>query len=284
MAANDASTARLDLLELEEVGGGRFLGPREGDGSAGGVVFGGQILAQVVVAATRSTPGKRVKSVQTVFARAVRPDAPVEIDVQPVHVGRTFGTQSVSVHQGDRSCVQAIVLLDVAEPDLIVHAPAVPRVPGPEECEPGPSTLVYPGAEARIVGGVDMWSSDAPVGPAELHVWTRLAGPARELAESQAVLSWATDGFLIGTAMRPHAGVGQDQAHRTISTGVVSEALSFHRPFDAGEWLLLALESPFAGGGRTYGRAHVFTEGGDLVASFAQESIVRGFGDERSTM
>jgi acyl-CoA thioesterase II len=127
----------------------------------------------------------------------------------------------------------------------------------------------------RIVGDVDLTSSDASVAPAEMQLWLRHAGAPDDLTTSQAIVSWATDGYLIGTAMRPHAGIGQDQAHRTISTGVVSEALSFHRPFDVKEWLMFAHESPFAGGGRAYGRAHVFDASGALVASFAQESIVR---------
>lgn len=272
-----AAREGLELLELQARGEGRYVAPHEGDGEARDVVFGGQMLAQMIVAATASTPGKRVKSVQAVFARAASYKAPLEIDVDPVHVGRVFGSQAVRVHQGDRNCVQAIVLLDVAEPDLITHAVAMPDVPGPDECEPSPAALVFPGAEVRIVGNVDTWSPDAPVGPAEQHIWTRLPGPSLDETRSQAVLAWATDGYLIGTAMRPHSGIGQDQAHRTISTGVISEALSFHRSFDASEWVLMALESPYAGGGRTYGRAHVFTQDGSMVASFAQENIVRAF-------
>jgi len=152
----------------------------------------------------------------------------------------------------------------------------MPDVPGPDQLAEASNYLVYPGAEVRIVDDVDLLHADAPVGPAELYLWTRLPGPSLDLTASQAVLAWATDGYLIATAMRPYAGIGQEQAHRTISTGVISEALSFHRSFDASQWLLIAMESPFAGGGRVYGRAHVFTEDGLLVASFAQESIIRG--------
>jgi acyl-CoA thioesterase II len=282
------TSAGLHLLDLEELGEGRYRAGHEGDGESRDVVFGGQMLAQIIVAATRSTPGKQVKSVQAIFARAASFKAPLEIDVDPVNVGRVFGSHSVRVHQGDRNCVQAIVLLDVPEPDLMRHSPPMPDVAKPGDCDPASSMLVFPGAEARIVDNIDTWDTEAPVGPAELFVWTRLPGGPYDLTTSQAVLSWATDGYLIGTAMRPHAGIGQDQAHRTISTGVISEALTFHQPFDASSWLLMALESPFAGGGRTYGRAHVFTEDGDLVASFAQENIVRGMapggGDHRTAM
>ena len=75
--------------------------------------------------------------------------------------------------------------------------------------------------------------------------------------------------------MRPHAGVGQAQAHVSVATGVVSHTLTFHEPCSAGAWLLLAQHSPHAGGGRSYGRADVFREDGTLVASFVQDGMIR---------
>jgi len=121
------------------------------------------------------------------------------------------------------------------------------------------------------------------VGPAELDVWTRFAGlygpddddgGPDDVATNQALVAFATDGFLIATAMRPHRGVGQAQAHRTVATGVVSHTLTFHEPCRAGEWLLLAHTSPYAGAGRGYGRADVFQDD-RLVASFVQDSMIR---------
>jgi len=76
----------------------------------------------------------------------------------------------------------------------------------------------------------------------------------------------------------PHAGVGQNMAHRNIATGVVSHTLTFHEAVPVGEWLLLAHESPYAGRGASYGRAHVFTRDGRLVASFVQENMIRDTG------
>jgi acyl-CoA thioesterase II len=125
----------------------------------------------------------------------------------------------------------------------------------------------------RIVGGVDTRSSGAPVG--RRAVRGALRGAPDDLATNQAILAWGTDGFLIGTAMRPHAGIGQDQAHKTLSTGVVGHTLTFHEPFSVREWLLVAHECPHAGGGRSYGRAHVFTQAGRLVASFVQDNMIR---------
>jgi acyl-CoA thioesterase II len=106
-------------------------------------------------------------------------------------------------------------------------------------------------------------------------VWVRFEGAPDDLTTSQALLAYASDGFLIGTAMRPHKGVGQAQAHEALSTGVISHTLTFHDPFRASDWLLLAQASPYAGRGRAYGRADVFSADGRLVASFVQDSMIR---------
>ena len=133
----------------------------------------------------------------------------------------------------------------------------------------------------QVMGGVDLNDPDA-VGPPELDVWTCFPGAPDVEASNQALLAFATDGFLIGTAMRPHAGVGQAQAHKTISTGVLSHTLTFHEPFAAAQWLLLAHRSAYAGHGRSYGRADVFRSDGQLVASFVQDSMIRAMAERAS--
>ena len=75
--------------------------------------------------------------------------------------------------------------------------------------------------------------------------------------------------------MRPHAGVGQSQAHVTLSTGVVSHTLTFHEPFAGADWLLLSHHSLYAGRGRSYGQAEVFRTDGALVASYVQDAMIR---------
>jgi acyl-CoA thioesterase II len=268
-----------EAFRLRPDGEHRYVASSIGDPAAFDVVYGGQLLAQVILAAARTAPDKEVKSVHTIFARGGTLTKPVEIEVDPMHDGRTLGSATVTVRQGDRLCARSLVLLHADEPDLIRHQVPMPDVAGPEQSpESAVRGLVAPGTEVRVVGGVDTWDPDAPVGPAELFVWVRLPGEPGDLATAQALLSYATDGFLIGTAMRPHAGLGQNMAHRAVSTGVVSHTLSFHEPFEPGQWLLIAHESPYAGRGRTYGRAHVFGEPGQLVASFVQENLVRGTG------
>jgi acyl-CoA thioesterase len=275
----------LSLLHLEPAAPGRYRVRNEGDPTVSDVVFGGQLLGQMIVAASANSPGKQVRTIHTIFARAARVSAATELAVEPIHDGRSFASANLTAWQGDRLCARALVLLDAPDPDLIRHAAPVPAVAGPDESpDAGASPLVFPGAELRIVVGVDTWSPDAPVGPAELFTWMRYRGAPADVATNQAVLAWGTDGFLIGTAMRPHAGVGQADAHKSLSTGVVGHTLTFHEPFLVRDWLLIAHESPHAGGGRSYGRAQVFTRTGQLVASFVQDNMIRAMTGPKQTM
>lgn len=259
----------MDALTLEPVEADRY---RASNVRVGEVVFGGQLLAQSIVAGLTGQGGKTVKTVHTVFARGASPDTPVDITVETMHSGRSFASSAVTISQHDRMCARSIVLLTADEPDLIRHADTPTTASTPET-----STVVdhTPGAwEVRVVGGVDVSDPDA-VGPAELDVWTRFVGAPDDATVNQALVAFATDGFLIGAAMRPHRGIGQAQAHVTIATGVISHTLTFHEPCAAAEWLLLSHRSPYAGRGRSYGRADVFRVDGQLVASFVQDSMIR---------
>ncbi|WP_426571452.1 acyl-CoA thioesterase [Aquihabitans sp. McL0605] len=257
-------------LQLQPTGPGTFTAPNVSFGH-GGPVFGGQLMAQTIIAALAGQEGKTVKTVQIIFARGGDTSVPIEITVEPLHSGRSFASSTVTISQGDRVCTRALVLLSADEPDLIRHAVEPTVTSAPADAAEGAH---LPGAwEVRTVDGVDINDPDA-VGPAELDVWTRFVGAPTDAATGQALLAFATDGFLIGTAMRPHDGVGQAQAHVTLTTGVVGHTLTFHEPSRADQWMLLEHESPYAGHGRAYGRAHVFQDGA-LVASFVQDSMIR---------
>jgi acyl-CoA thioesterase len=269
---SDASRL-LDVLDLEATGPGRFRAQNFAEGP-GNVVFGGQILAQTIMAAGTIDPTKALKSVHTIFARGADRDQPLDVEVEAMHVGRALASATVTVRQGDRLCTRSLALLSAEEPDLIRHATSAPDVGGPDDAPASHGIGAF--WELRVVGAVDISDPEA-VGPPELFVWVRFPGSVATGAAGQALLAYATDGFLIGTAMRPHAGVGQAMAHVSISTSVLSHTLTFHEPVEAGEWHLLAHESPYAGRGRTYGRANVFSVDGRLVASFVQDNMVRSF-------
>jgi acyl-CoA thioesterase len=258
----------IAAVDFEQVGEHRYRAQHTAGGRE--VVFGGQLLAQTLMAAARGHEGKAAKTIHTVFARGASIAEPLDIEVDVMHTGRAFGSSSVTIRQGERLCTRSIVLFSGDEPDLMRHGVEAHDLPSPPTDRAADGTW-----QIELVGDVDIMDPFA-VGPATLDVWSRFEGvESDDRRLHQALLSYATDGFLIATAMRPHHGVGQSQAHVTISTGVISHTLTFHEPFSASQWLLLRHESPYAGNGRTYGRAHVFTADGQLVASYVQDAMVR---------
>ena len=268
-----AIDALLRAFALEPTGPGRYRAASADREAA--VVFGGQLLGQTILAGLAGQHDKAVKTLHTIFARSASPAAPLSIAVEHIHAGRSFASSAVTIHQGERLCTRSLVLLCADEPDFIRHADPMPPVPGPDASDPASPHM--DGWEVRIAGGADVSDPDA-VGPPELDVWTRFVGAPDDRALDQALLAFATDGFLIGTAMRPHAGVGQAQAHRSVSTGVISHTLTFHEPCSSAEWLLLSHRSTYAGHGRCHGRANVFRTDGTLVASFVQDGMIRPLG------
>jgi acyl-CoA thioesterase II len=169
--------------------------------------------------------------------------------------------------------------MDVEEEDLIHHSGPMPVTPAPDPLRATPHSLAAP--ETIIVGDVDINDPEG-TGPPELQLWIRFPGAPDDPGLSRALLAYATDGWLIATAMRPHAGFGQAMAHVEISTGVVSHSLSFTDTIRADEWLLIDHRSVHAGGGRTHGRADVYAQDGRLVASFSQDALIRAWPEGQS--
>lgn len=267
-------------LHLETVGDRRYRVENHGDATVNNVVFGGQLLAQMITVAAAQDHDQHVKTINAVFARAARVDAQTEIAVECIHAGRTFASYTITAWQGERLCARSLVLTTIDEPDLIEHRPQMPSVPTPDVAGAlRDGMLVFPGAEYLIVGDIDVNDASLPSRPAQLDMWYRSEGTPDDRTIDQAALAWATDGFLIGTAMLPHAGVGQEQAHVSLSTGVVDHTLTFHRPFSLRDWVLLSHESTFAGGGRSHGRCQVFAADGALIASYVQDAMIRSMPD-----
>jgi acyl-CoA thioesterase-2 len=262
--------AFVEALTLEPLGEDRYRATNLT--SEHGVVFGGQLLAQSVMAALAGQDGKSVKTIHTVFARGAQPDAPLDVTVERMHAGRSVGSSTVTMSQGDTICTRSLVLLSADEDDVIRHAGEPRSGSRPEDVA---GNIRGEGVwEMGIVGDVDISDPDL-VGPAELDVWVRFAGAPDDPATDQALVAYSTDGFLIATAMRPHAGVGQAQAHKTLSTGVLSHTLTYHEPCPAREWHLLEQVSTYAGHGRSYGRGDIFRADGQLAASFVQDAMIR---------
>jgi acyl-CoA thioesterase-2 len=234
-------------------------------------IFGGQILAQAIMAAADASPDKSVKSLAMLFPREGDTAKPLDYRVDKLQDGRTFGTTQIVASQDGKVIAAATVSMHTDEEGL--HRSDEPPAVGPPEDAPVLDLPMVPW-EVRSVGGVDV--GDRAVGPPDLHLWMRTpALDVDRLAVHQALLAHATDLTLIGTALRPFEGISQADSTVSLHTAVTSHSLWFHQPFRMDEWVLVSQHSPVVAKGRSFGRGEVFTATGEVVASFAQEAMVR---------
>ncbi len=265
-----------DVLQVEEITDGRYRvnHPAE-DPEARNVVFSGQIMAQMIMACDHAVKGaKEVKSIHAIFARPGRYDAPMELQRETMHAGRAWGSETLTAWQDDRLLARGLVLLNADEPDIIRHAATAPDAPRPGSLAADAGDFVYADTEIR---SIDDPKACAPDGSPVLRYWMRHARSFDSVAAHQASLVWCEPGLLIALSMRPHADVLRpEDAHHTVSTGVIAHTAHFHERFDVSEWLLVSQQSSYAGRGRVHGSGSVFTEDGRLVATFEQDSMVRG--------
>ena len=239
-------------------------------------VFGGQILAQTILAATTAAAdGKQVKSLAQLFPREGNSELRMDYAVTKHQEGRTFASTGVVASQTDhtgRAKPVSVATLSLHTPeDGPVRQDDAPSVGKPED-----AVLTDLGMipwETRVVDGVDL--SDRAAAPAAYRFWMRTPSVPDSPGLHQALLAHATDLTVIGTALRPTEGLSQADTMTRFHSAVTSHSLWFHQPFRADEWLLVDQCSPILAGGRAYGRGDVWTLDGRLVASFAQESMIR---------
>ena len=263
-----------DVIDVQPTGAGSFVSLCRTDHRRP-VVEGSQMLGQAIVAAGRMAPGRRTVSGHMVFGRAADAARPMEFDLDEVHGGRTFSTVLVNVHQGGRSCARGTLLLDVTAPDLIRHHAPAPVVPGPYDCPTHDMSVT--GRDIRVVEGAYTDDPDAPLGPPVVDAWVRFRDLPADPYLHAGLLAQFTGHMSIAASLRPHAGIGQRQAHRTISTAINAIAISMHRDVRADQWMLYHHESTFAGDGMTHSACRVYDEGGGLLASFSVDAMVRRF-------
>jgi len=246
-------------------------------------VFGGQILAQTIEALHGMADGKSLKSLWQQFPREGDVSQPMRYDVTAHHVGRTFATYGVQASQDGKLISVAAAALHAPEPGLS-HPAEMPEVIGPDEARPVVIDMIP--WEIRVVSDADLNSPD--VHPARFQFWMRtppltsLGALSSDQADSdwthQALLAHSTDLTIIGTALLPVAGLSQADTGTKFHSAVTSHTLWFHSSFRIDEWLLVDQVAPVLDGSRGFGRGDVWTGDGRLVASFAQESMVRRLG------
>jgi acyl-CoA thioesterase len=277
----------VDVLDVRPAGEGRYESVARASWQRP-VVEGSQMLGQAIVACARHAPGRRAVSAHMVFLRAADAREPLCFELDELSAGRTLTTMSVAVTQGGRRCAAGTFLLDVTASDVVRHAVPPPAVPGPEECEP--FDMGVTGRDLRFVDGAYTGDPAAPVGPPVLDAWVRFRQVPDDPALHAALLAQFTGHVSIAAALRPHQGVGQDQAHRTLSTAINAIAISFHGDARADRWMLYHHHSTFAGDGMTHAECRAHDLDGRLLASFTVDAMVRSFRadagpvDDRTTL
>ena len=268
------ATDLVALLDVRPDGDGRWVSTARGDWRRP-VIEGSQLLAQALVAGSRHSGGRRPVSAHLVLARAADAGRPVHVELDEVSAGRTFTALGIDVVQDGRRCAPGTLLLDETAPDIVRHAAAAPDVAGPYDCPEFDMSVT--GRDIRIVDGAYTGDAGAPVGPPVLDAWVRFRDVPDEPCLHAALLAQFTGHLSIAAALRPHPGVGQDQAHRTLSTAINAINLSLHADVRADRWMLYHHRSTFAGDGMTRSECRVHDEDGALVASFAVDAMVRAF-------
>jgi acyl-CoA thioesterase len=212
-----------------------------------------------------------------VFLRVADARRPLYFEIDEASGGRTFTTLLVRALQDGRLCATGTFLLDVTAPDVVRHEAGLPptAAAGPDAAEP--FDMGVTGRELRFVDAAYTGDPDAPVGPPVIDAWVRFRAVPGDPAIHAALLAQFTGHIPIAASLRPHAGVGQDQAHRTLSTAINAIAISFHADARADRWMLYHHESTFAGGGMTHASCRVHDEHGRLLASFSVDAMVRAF-------
>jgi acyl-CoA thioesterase II len=274
----------VDLLDLEEIEVGLYRArqPR----TQLQRVFGGEVLAQALVAASRTVPEERVlHSLHAYFLRPGRTDMPIVYDVESVRDGGSFSSRRAVARQAGTVIFYLSSSFHETEEGFDHADPAPADVPAPEDCPTLGEVLSQASGRSadaweREWGALDVrYVGDSrpdgalvdPRHPARARVWVRVAGPlADEPRLHQAALAYASDLTLLSASTVPHGVL----IGFNVQAASIDHAMWFHRPFRADSWLLYDQVSPSASGALGLSTARMFQHG-RLVADVAQEGLIR---------
>ncbi|HEX7545365.1 MAG TPA: acyl-CoA thioesterase II [Gemmatimonadaceae bacterium] len=280
-----STEALLSLLDLEPLEVNIYRGQNRDLGT--GRVFGGQVFAQALVAARRTVDDDReAHSAHGYFILPGDLKAPIVYFVDRLRDGSSFTTRRVTAIQHGQAIFNLSASFHISE-EGVSHQPAMPVVPEPETLAPELS-LIREMADRipeplrpvitqerpidfRPVAPIDPFNPE-PREPTR-HVWFRVIGSLPlDPWIHQAILAYASDYGLLTTALQPH-GIGFRT--RELQIASLDHSLWLHRPFRADEWLLYSMDSPVAAGARGFVRGAIYSRNGDLIASVAQEGLLR---------
>ena len=284
---NPAVQDLLSILDLEPLEVNLFRGRSPQVGWQR--VFGGQVIGQALVAACRTVDEIEQRpphSLHGYFMLGGDPSVPIIYEVDRIRDGRSFTTRRVVAIQHGRAIFSMSASFHVHEPGFD-HQAEMPKVPGPEDLPsdaeirdrvlpmmPDPIRRYFERErliELRPVEFERYLGKRFPDG--HFHIWMRTTStlPATP-AIHRCVLAYASDLSLLDCALVPH---GRTVFEKSIMAASLDHALWFHRPFKADEWLLYSQDTPSAGEARGFARGLIFTRDGTLVASVAQEGLLR---------
>lgn len=288
----------IRLLTVEKCAADIFAGPPQADGI--GRVFGGQVLAQALQAAQSSiADGKRAHSLHAYFLRGGREGAPIEYRIERDFDGRSFANRRVVASQEDEVGTPVPILnltasFQLPEQGLEHIDSPMPDVALPKDLRPDieirreiaeqwgdkltteqRQLMLRPRPiEMRSIDRLH-WVSSEPRDP-RAHSWFRVVAPITGADDTpelhRAIITYASDYTLLGTSALPH---GLSWIRDELVGASLDHALWFHRDARADEWLLYATDAPWSGGGRGFNRGRIFNLAGELVASVAQEGMMR---------
>ena len=275
----------VTLLDVEEIDTDLYRGSRQPGGR--GRVFGGQVIAQALQAAQRSVEGKDAHSLHAYFMRPGDENFPIIYRVTRDFDGRSFATRRVVAVQKGQPILNLAASFQMPEEGLH-HQDAMPDVPGPETLKSERELRLaiadqvpekYRDFFTRRQNAIEMrplhprsWFAPAKRAPSNAAWFRTAAGIGDDPAVHRAALAYASDMALLATSMMPH---GVNWLMPEMQTASLDHALWIHEPFRADAWLLYTTDSPWAGHARGMNRGSIFTQDGRLVATTAQEGLIR---------
>jgi acyl-CoA thioesterase-2 len=274
----------LGLMQLEPLEVNLFRGASRDIGTER--VFGGQVLAQALLAASSTVEDRLAHSLHAYFLRAGDPDAPIVYSVDRSRDGRSFSARRVVAIQHGRPIFTLAASFQVDEVGL-EHQFGMPEVPGPDQARPIadlpreefdqlPKNIQrwldrFGPFEFRPVRGSD--PDDQAPQPPYKELWFKLHGELEdEPSLHRALLAYVSDFHLVGTATLPH---GISWVEGKLMMASLDHAMWFHRDFRLNDWLLYSCDSPSTSSGRGLARGMIYDRQGRLVASTAQEGVIR---------
>ncbi|MCU4182611.1 acyl-CoA thioesterase II [Bosea sp. BH3] len=278
------SASLTSILDLEPLERNLFRG--RSPKSTWPRVFGGQVIGQALYAACKTVEGRQPHSLHAYFLLGGDPEIPIVYEVDRLRDGRSFTTRRVLAIQKGEAIFAMSASFQVDEPGY-EHQMPMPDVPMPEDLPgreemtasllphmPNPLQAYYQRQRPIEIRPVELerYRTGGKMEP-KFNVWIRAMEPLPdEPALHQSVLAYASDMMLLDSSLIAHGTTVFDQK---IQGASLDHALWFHRPFRADDWLLYSQDSPSTSGARGFSRGLIFDRQGRLVASVAQEGLIR---------